>query len=358
MASEKEKQLQRQKELSKEKSAEKSASVSSSRCANCGSRLTPGMAFCEECGAPQGGPACSSCGQKVEPGQGLCPHCGQPVTSRCTFCGAEMGTGDAFCQECGNPRGGISCPQCRTLNFRSFCRKCNFPLNPMALYAVEEAKRDPHFVKARTIANDISELEDEIARLEEIITSGETQTGPADSGEAVLQVDESMSDETRRLLDEFNRISDGKDTAVKPEGAPAEPKSATIKPLSAASYGEPALPAEEAPRSSAASRIAEASRKLEELKAAHAAKLTELQSELDAMTPPVDAPPEVKRNFACARKISFLTKHKTKTLVAWVCNKCHVRHNQPSECCFEEFGGKWISEDIYQTVETHGTFNL
>lgn len=46
-------------------------------CYNCGSALTPGAAFCDECGAPQTSPeVCSKCGFKfIKPGK-FCPKCG------------------------------------------------------------------------------------------------------------------------------------------------------------------------------------------------------------------------------------------------------------------------------------------
>lgn len=46
-------------------------------CYNCGAALTPGAAFCDECGAPQTSPqVCSKCGFKfIKPGK-FCPKCG------------------------------------------------------------------------------------------------------------------------------------------------------------------------------------------------------------------------------------------------------------------------------------------
>ena len=46
-------------------------------CDNCGAKLTPGAAFCDECGNPQSSPdICSNCGFKfIKPGK-FCPKCG------------------------------------------------------------------------------------------------------------------------------------------------------------------------------------------------------------------------------------------------------------------------------------------
>lgn len=47
-------------------------------CDNCGAQLTPGAAFCDECGTPQGSTdVCSGCGFKfIKPGK-FCPKCGR-----------------------------------------------------------------------------------------------------------------------------------------------------------------------------------------------------------------------------------------------------------------------------------------
>ncbi|MBQ8210430.1 MAG: SPFH domain-containing protein [Clostridia bacterium] len=46
-------------------------------CENCGAKLTPGAAYCDECGTPQSSPDnCSNCGFKfIKPGK-FCPKCG------------------------------------------------------------------------------------------------------------------------------------------------------------------------------------------------------------------------------------------------------------------------------------------
>lgn len=46
-------------------------------CDQCGAELTPGAAFCDECGAPQASPdVCSKCGFKFQKPGKFCPKCG------------------------------------------------------------------------------------------------------------------------------------------------------------------------------------------------------------------------------------------------------------------------------------------
>ena len=71
------------------------------------------------------------------------------------------------------------------------------------------------------------------------------------------------------------------------------------------------------------------------------------------MVPNPADPPEVQRNFACAHMITTTSKVTTVTKqtqrIAWVCNRCHIWHNKPSECGVREFGGKWVTKDVITT---------
>ena len=52
------------------------ATVENKYCDQCGAELTPGAAFCDNCGAPQKADTCSKCGFKfIKPGK-FCPKCG------------------------------------------------------------------------------------------------------------------------------------------------------------------------------------------------------------------------------------------------------------------------------------------
>ena len=359
-----EKELHRQQERQQvkhaevSKQAEVSASVETPHCHNCGAPLPPGAAFCEECGAPQGGNGCVNCGAEVPQGTAICPVCGHPATTRCTYCGSQMSAGDAFCPECGNPRGGIVCPQCNTLNFRSFCRKCNHPLNPMALYAVEEARRDPRFIKAKTIADEIGGLEDEIKALE--ILLADRKANPPEP-EKLLEVDDSTSDSARRLLEEFEKLS-GQASAPKPKPAPARPRvvEADAQALTVSADKGSGAGGDFSTGGGPDTTFGAAAARLEKLREQYAAKTAELQRALDEMVPPEDAPPEIKRNFACARMITTYSTEtrREKARVCWICNRCQIRHANPSECGVAEFGGRWEVTEITHTYEVKSTHSI
>ncbi len=130
-------------------------------CPHCGTAAPGPGQFCEECGGTLHQHKCSHCGAGIKAGSEICPQCGHALQQAvCSFCGAPMSQHDLFCPACGNPRAGLVCSKCNALNFRSFCRKCNAPLNEMAQQALQEAKADPVFQKAGALAEDLAVLED------------------------------------------------------------------------------------------------------------------------------------------------------------------------------------------------------
>lgn len=350
-----EKELHRQQHIQaqRHKHAAASVSVPSQHCHNCGAPVHPGASFCEECGAPCSA-CCMNCGAAVSSDTAICPSCGKPATTLCTYCGSPVNAGDAFCSECGNPRGGIVCPRCDTLNYRNFCRKCNHPLNPMALYAVEEAERDPKFIKAKNIAREIDELENEISALETLLAGRDT--APSEP-EKLLVIDDTTSDAARRLLDEFADLS----------GRASSPRAV----VSESRVDKPAAPALTlgTPDGAATSdftidrshtTFGAAAARLEKLREQYAAKTAELQRALDDMVPDEAAPPEIKRNFACARKITAYTTatRREKERVCWICNRCQVRHANPSECAVAEYGGRWEVREVVHKYEVKTTRSI
>lgn len=343
--------MERDKELYRQREQYRHASCDTDTgavCANCGAAVAADARFCEECGAPLGGHACRWCGASVAPGLALCPACGRPATMQCTYCGAAMGAGDAFCAECGNPRAGITCPGCGTLNFRSFCRKCNHPLNAMALQAVGQAKADPRYRRACLLADEMADMEEEMARLERMVADT--------AAESLLDTGGGMSDDTRRLLDEYERLSriapDRRRPAAAPTPAP-EPRKARAFVIGKA---EERADVDTAGRAT----FADAAAKLESLRRQYRDKAAELQREIDAMIPDPADPPEIQRNYACAHKITtrVTVYTKEKRRVAWVCNKCHIWHTNPSECAVAEFGGKWVSKEVTVESEATGTATI
>ena len=87
-----------------------------------------------------------------------CPYCGESVDTHLELCPARMVPGEKFCSECGNGISGIKCPKCGTLNFRSFCKKCNEPLDDLAQEAIQQAEADPVYQKVRKLAQEIEEV--------------------------------------------------------------------------------------------------------------------------------------------------------------------------------------------------------
>lgn len=337
-------------------------------CHNCGARLEPGARFCEECGAPQGGAnACPSCGAAIKAGMMICPVCGNPCTTKCTFCGSEMSAGETFCPECGNPRGGITCPDCGTLNFRSFCRKCNRPLNPMAMYAVEQTKSNPHLQRAAAISKELDEIALEIKQLEQQMAVAPEATFPVDTPQAALDVTDDTSDDTMRLLDEFSRLTGA---APAPKAAPKPAAKAEVKKAPGLSLEAPnpdnGVGDIGGGNRNGATPGGGAAARLEQLKALYSSKLDELQKELDSMIPDPGLPPEIQRNQACAFKYNYEVTtthaHQEQRKIAWVCNLCGCHHSCPSECAQPELGGTWITKNVtvYTTTTTQhqGTINL
>lgn len=301
-----------------------------------------------------GGNRCVSCGAQINEGMAICPVCGGPATTNCTFCGSEMSLGEMFCPECGNPRGGITCPECGTLNFRSFCRKCNHPLNPMALYAVEQAKADPRYQRALKIAQEMQELEDQIQLLEQQLAQQKLQQSAAP--QKTLDMEVAVDAATQKLLDEFAQLERARGNAPKPTAAP-NPAAAPAKPQQQQQTAKPqqlslsgGSGGGDISLGGGGGSFADTSAKLAQLKAQYAAKVKEFQAEIDQMVPNPADPPEVQRNFACAHMISTTSKVTTVTKqqqrIAWVCNRCHIWHNKPSECGVQEFGGKWVTKEV------------
>lgn len=115
--------------------------MSNNICPNCNSPVTPGAAFCDNCGlnivnappaaqagfgapmatqyqpnipAPSGGAQCPNCGFVNAPGAAFCENCGMQVTGAPAPAMAPTMAGGAGCPQCGfvNVPGALFCEQC------------------------------------------------------------------------------------------------------------------------------------------------------------------------------------------------------------------------------------------------------
>lgn len=260
-------------------------------------------------------------------GLALCPHCGRPLcTDKCSFCGEALEDDESFCTSCGNSRQGIKCPTCGTLNFRSFCRHCNTPLNELAQKAIEKARRHPIVARTKQLAQELQELQERIQQM--------VSDASLDDVASVLpdEQEQQVNEKDVQLLDRYKRLFASANLSVKKMTAAVRPQkteSSRRKPLI----------------------------DKEQLKAAidaYEAKAAAMQSALDQLLPDPADPPEEQRNFLCACLTETYSTVVTRERVTtgWVCNFCGCHHNTPSNCARPELGGRWLYEDkeVKQTI--------
>ncbi|WP_291529071.1 zinc ribbon domain-containing protein [Bacteroides sp. UBA939] len=294
-------------------------------CPNCGTPCHGGDKFCEECGMSLKETSCSRCGLSVQPDWEICSHCGQGLQAElCSFCGSPMETDDSFCPDCGNPRTGIVCPDCKALNFRSFCRKCNHPLNEMAMQEMQKAKNDPVFQEMLVLAQELAELEDQILSTADESTS--------DAEPELPQVE--LSDADKKLIQQYKDLFAGVASAKEIPSSKIEPK-----------IEEPVLAR---PKINLNVKKVE----LDEAKQSYKEKLQEMQQLMARLRPEGDVTPQMQRNYYSARKLPVLRKSVSKAPAYWVCNYCSFHHNQPSECAKPHLGGTWKYEDVVTMAQT------
>ena len=261
-------------------------------------------------GKKEGQGRCLHCGSVVEPGYEICPVCGWKLVDYCTFCGAPMQAGDVDCPECGLPSDGLVCPDCGIRSFRPFCRQCGLPLTRASRKAVEKAKLDSKVQKAARLLKAVAELK---AELEGGLPGGRQEkedASPQEPTEGELRLQELMS-----------KVG----------------FTAPSKPLATAR------------------RIG---RSREEILAEYRKAVEEANKAMEEMLPPAGSTPQEQRNYFTARKVAVteLIEEKwytvtIKSIMGWECNRCHVLHPDPSQCCVREFGGKWITRTDEKIVD-------
>ena len=293
------------------------------KCPRCGTAHPASEHFCTECGVKLHSHSCSKCGAETQPGQELCPQCGNNLkTDMCSFCGAMFEGDEAFCPECGNPRAGIRCPSCATLNYRSFCRQCNTPLNDLAQAALKAAREDPKVQRA-------IELAQEMAELESFLMSDEPTTqdlSPAEPPQA-RQLSQEDIELMQQYKDVLATLRQQKPSADRPQSAPP-PKAAPAKPAT-----EQAISFKVNIRSK------------EEAMAKYKAKLEELKQTLSSMIPDAGMTPQMQRNYHSARKVEIITQTKIQVPMYWRCNAFGCYHSLPNECSQHYSGGVWFYEE-------------
>lgn len=242
---------------------------------------------------PAGG-KCEYCGAAYSATAQICPECGMGISGgNCTFCGKPMPPGEAECPHCGNPSDGIECPECSTINFRNFCRKCGVALNSRAQNAIARYRETPEYRKAEGIAQELKRLDNFI--------NGKTSVN----------------------------------SLAEPICPPAQPSAPKVKPS----------PAQRKEINFNVLTLDEAERMYEE-------KRAEMEAVLDSIVPPPDMTPEEQRDFCTARKIvvTYTTVINKTINKGWICNYCGCRHNNPSECAEPWHGGTWITIDVSKTI--------
>jgi predicted amidophosphoribosyltransferase len=308
-------------------------------CSNCGTPYHDGDKFCEECGKPLSAAVCPYCGMSVQPHWEICPSCGHNLLpDQCSFCGASVDKEDAFCPDCGNPRAGIVCPDCGTLNFRSFCRKCNRPLDDTANAELAKAQRDPVFRQMVELAEELATLEEQLTQQDASHgdTHGASHNASTDTPSAPPPSVE-MSEADKALLERYKALFSGQEKLA-PALAPIPAPAATPTPQ---------------PRRESKIKISIAQPEQAPAAELYKAKVEEMKRLMEKLRPEGDMTPQMQRNYYSARKLPVIKKTVTKVPAYWICNLCHARHLQPSECAQPQLGGEWVYDDI---ITAHRVF--
>lgn len=251
-------------------------------CPHCGSPNEPEAKYCAVCGELLHADVCPNCGADIDPEADYCEVCHHYIRNNvCSFCGAKFNETDPYCPECGSPRGGIVCPNCRTLNDFAFCKQCGQPLTDNARQVVSQLKQQPEYLELVALARDYKDLQMQLPVETEHDQQREQQNN--DLRERVL-----------KLLAEDKGVADI--VIPKPRGE----------------------------------RLSK-----EQLEADKKRKLEQISELLDRMAQPPSTSPAKVRNYAMAQKPAGVR-------MAWKCNYKQALHSSPCGCAKPQMGGKWV----------------
>ena len=272
---------------------------------------------------PHNGIECPNCKQVIDRNYELCPKCGYRLHSNhCTFCGAPMDSDDLFCGECGGSAKGIKCPTCGTLSFRSFCPKCNQPVDKLGEEELQRAKNDPLYQRACALA-------------EKIVKAQEKGQLPSTDENA-------LSPQVIELLKYYQHLKMSSNSSVEKENAKEKEESVNNDVKIEQEHQNISV-------ESKAIKLSDSDDAIDDI----SSYIDELNDLLKSMVPPPGEPPQIQRNYYSARKVAVFHKSKVKEKVGWVCNLCGYCHESPSECARPELGGTWVYREKEITIMTY-----
>lgn len=258
---------------------------------------------------------CPNCNKSVSKLFELCPECGYRLhKNHCTYCGAPMTSDDLYCGECGGNTKGIKCPSCGTLSFRSFCPKCNCPVDELGKNEYNKAQADPLYQRICVLAQRIIDMRESV--------------------EINKDVEQDLSPEIRSLLQRYASIHE---------------KGSKIVTAIDNEYVEDQNEFHNKGTESNKIILSDYCADITGV----ASAIEELNSLLKEMIPDPGLPPQMQRNYFSARKVAVYRKSKIRETVGWVCNLCGCHHSAPSECARPELGGTWIYQEKEITTKTY-----
>ena len=151
---------------------------------------------------------CPHCGAEIDKTAEFCPYCGKKLVDYCTFCGAPMEFGESVCEECGMPASGVKCPNCGTLNVRSYCRHCNTALTKAAQRAIEKAKQDPKVQQVAALIDRAAELEALLEKQQVLVTEAEQRLLELLGQQAETFDVEQVKAEYQQVVKDINQLFD------------------------------------------------------------------------------------------------------------------------------------------------------